>query len=394
MNFIQRPKAKTSMTYDTKIIPAILISQEALNKMFIYVDECKDEIGWLGTASFDEESNIYTIHNVYLFKQQVHATTTEITPQGLEEFATELLQQEDGMEIWNNIRMWGHSHVNMGISPSGQDDKQMREFGQIGQDWFIRLIANKKGEMKVDLYHYKNGMYFTDVAWEILDEVSENEEAEELRLKIAQLEAYYKQSMAQLSGALEIETKAQITAIKPEIVKEMGEKVKKLGGYNKTTTFPTTTGTGGGKGAVVSPHYLENPFGNSYGRNMGYGYSTWTAKAPSEHEMKLFEDCIPKYIKDEFYANKKKQDELKERKEVEERKPYESFIENKQAVYTFLSMNDLRILSHCNNIADMREELAEFGYFQVSMEDCRLIWEVVQAEQDLFEHQYGRFDYR
>src|SRR5690606_11009605 len=108
-------------------------------KMFIYVDECNDEIGWLGTAKIMEgnEHNIVFIDDVFLFDQEVHATTTEITPEGLTEFANELIEMGDkGIEIWNNIKVWGHSHVNLGVSPSGQDDKQMKTFRDGGHDWF------------------------------------------------------------------------------------------------------------------------------------------------------------------------------------------------------------------------------------------------------------------
>ena len=147
-------------------IPTILIDINALGKMKTYVDECFDEIGWLATVE-ELGKGLYLIKDTFLFKQQVHGTTCEITTDGLTEFANELLMQENGVETWNEIRCWGHSHVNMGVSPSSQDDKQMEVFEGCGHDFFIRLIANKKGELELTLYDYKTGLIYKDVKWTV-----------------------------------------------------------------------------------------------------------------------------------------------------------------------------------------------------------------------------------
>ena len=165
INFNERKDAKTTVKVNDHTQPYVAIDPNALNKMAAYVNGCTDEIGWLGTVE-KVEGNLYHIQDVFLFKQDVHATTTEITPEGLSEFASELLQQEDGMEIWNNMKLWGHSHVNMGVTPSGQDHSQMNAFSEGGHDWFMRLIANKKGELKIDIYDYALGLEYHDVKWE------------------------------------------------------------------------------------------------------------------------------------------------------------------------------------------------------------------------------------
>ena len=109
--------------------PKIFINVNAMNKMKEYIRQSSLEIGWLGTCEKLDNSSYY-IGDVFLFKQEVHATTTEITTEGLSEFAMELLSTNDGIEIWNNMKVWGHSHVNMGTSPSSQDDKQIEVFAE------------------------------------------------------------------------------------------------------------------------------------------------------------------------------------------------------------------------------------------------------------------------
>lgn len=260
-NFKERFKPATSVKYSADIIPSVTISDVALQKMYIYTDEVKDEVGWLGTATRNEES-VIKIHDVYLFKQQVHGATTEITPEGLEEFATELLSQPNGLDIWNNMKMWGHSHVNMGITPSGQDDKQMEDFSKIGHDFFVRLICNKNGEMGIDVYDYEAGFEFHNVPWS--KEVSESyspieEEILELQL---QLEALEKQA--------EEEAKAEIDAIREPIKAEIAEKVKKFT-YTAPKITPSYYNQGQGQ-----PVYGNAPSYTSAGSKYQQNKTLWS----------------------------------------------------------------------------------------------------------------------
>lgn len=166
-SFTQQPNPSTSVVIIPSLIPNVIINKEALIKMLLFVDNCQDEIGWLGiaTKSEDKNKNIYYIEDVILFEQDVHSSTTEITPEGLSKFGEQLLEQPNGIEMWNNIRVWGHSHINMDVLPSTQDNEQMGVFAKSGHDWFIRIIANKQGKLKVDLYDYIQGIAYLDVPW-------------------------------------------------------------------------------------------------------------------------------------------------------------------------------------------------------------------------------------
>ncbi|MEG1733050.1 MAG: hypothetical protein RR252_07860, partial [Longicatena sp.] len=146
--------------------PMIYVDNDALGKMKTYIDECSDEIGWLGTVS-KEDNNMYLIKDAYLFKQEVHAVTCEITTEGLTDFANEILVLDNGVDIWNDMKLWGHSHVNMSVSPSGQDNEQMKMFKNCGHDFFIRVIANKKGDMEFTLYDFDKSLIYKDVKWGI-----------------------------------------------------------------------------------------------------------------------------------------------------------------------------------------------------------------------------------
>ena len=168
-----------------KFAPKISININAMNKMKEYVRQSDLEIGWLGTSR--RVGNVFYIDDVFLFRQEVHATTTEITTEGLNEFAMDLLYEENGVEIWNNMKLWGHSHVNMTTSPSGQDDKQIEVFAENAEDFFIRIIANKSGDFRIDLYDFTTGVIYEKLPYEI-SYGADTDIIESLYKKIAEIE--------------------------------------------------------------------------------------------------------------------------------------------------------------------------------------------------------------
>jgi hypothetical protein len=166
MKDFQVSLTKPDVSVIENCIPNIYISKKALIKMGLYIDMCDNEVGWLGTA-YRDKNNIY-IDDMMLFDQEVSSVTTDIDDEALSAFGEELLQQENGVEIWNNIRVWGHSHVKMAVNPSSTDDKQMEEFENIGHDWFVRIIGNKNGSLRVDLYMYDIGVVYKKMPWKVL----------------------------------------------------------------------------------------------------------------------------------------------------------------------------------------------------------------------------------
>ena len=141
--------AKTVTFLDNRY--EVYILPQARQKMEMYCDLSEGEIGWLGFVEKYEGVG-FLITDCILLKQEVHATTTEIDPMALIEFWNQTPPEQQ-----SKIKIWGHSHVNMSTTPSGQDDSQM-EYFKDGNKWFIRLITNKKREYHIDIYDYENGL--------------------------------------------------------------------------------------------------------------------------------------------------------------------------------------------------------------------------------------------
>lgn len=155
-------------------LPSVLVSRAAYNRMWHFVDIADKEVGWLGTVSRLPGGD-FLVEEVFLFKQQVAAATCEISADGLAEFATELLSSRpDGMEVINRLCFWGHSHVNMGTSPSGQDESQMSTFRESGHPFFVRGILNKQGRMEFTIFLYESGVKIVDAEWAIHEPVDES----------------------------------------------------------------------------------------------------------------------------------------------------------------------------------------------------------------------------
>lgn len=146
--------------------PKIVFAHDVMNKMQELVEQSSIEVGWLCEVEKADKNNYY-VSAIHIPTQKAHASTTEIETEGLLEITNELLALEDGMERINNIRLWGHSHVNMTPAPSGQDQQQMKLFVDNGCDYFFRLICNKQGIMKIDFFNYKDGLVYSDINYEI-----------------------------------------------------------------------------------------------------------------------------------------------------------------------------------------------------------------------------------
>lgn len=136
----------------------------AWTKMQALIREFDKEVAWHGVArrGVDETKDEYFIDDIMVYPQEVTGATVN-TDQ--EKYEMWLMQHDD--EIFNNIRMQGHSHVNMGVSPSNVDiTHQEKILAQLEDDMFyIFVIWNKKNDKTIKIYDLAKNILFdtTDV---------------------------------------------------------------------------------------------------------------------------------------------------------------------------------------------------------------------------------------
>ena len=144
--------------------PMICFTEQVLAKFKGYVDNCSLEIGWLALVKIDAQGR-YIVYDTLLPHQNVSATTTDLMESGLQEVGEEILATRP--DEFNNVRCWCHSHVNMQVCPSGTDDSTFEQFYE-NCEYFIRVICNKKGDMRVDFVDLEKEIRFDNVNWYIL----------------------------------------------------------------------------------------------------------------------------------------------------------------------------------------------------------------------------------
>lgn len=148
--------------------PVVYITTAASRKMNAYIQNCEEELAWLCVVERQNE-NTFCIEDVMLFEQEVTAVTANICEKALNDFGSMLIQT-GRTDLFNKIRGWGHSHVNMAVSPSGTDEDTFKQFYSTCE-YFIRLIGNKRGELRVDLVDCEKRLQYDNLDFlEAMDE--------------------------------------------------------------------------------------------------------------------------------------------------------------------------------------------------------------------------------
>jgi hypothetical protein len=159
-------------------------------------------------------------------KQNVSSVTAELHEEGLQEYAQRLLAANRYDEL-EKVRMWGHSHVNMDVSPSSQDQETFKEY-YLNCDYFIRIIANKKNSLRLDIVLKDKELRFDNVKWEV---AYPKEIEEEIKKKIL-LENKANEIGKNIGDFLD-KTYKTIEAVAKEEVKKYVEEEKSIVPINK-----------------------------------------------------------------------------------------------------------------------------------------------------------------
>lgn len=135
----------------------VLFTEKAWLRMNKLIDGFSTEVGWHGIAKRGEKLDEYVIENILVYPQEVTGAT--VTPDQ-EKYQNWLMEQED--DVFNNIRMQGHSHVNMSVTPSSVDlSLYERILSQLDDDMFyIFMIWNKRGERTIKIYDIRENTLF------------------------------------------------------------------------------------------------------------------------------------------------------------------------------------------------------------------------------------------
>lgn len=131
----------------------LIFTQEAWSKLTALVNTCSKEIAWHGIV--EKNNNVYTITDILVFPQTVTGATVTSDET---EYSMWLAQKPD--HIFNKLRFHGHSHVNMGVSPSGVDTTYQEDILKNLNSFYIFAIFNKKGDHWCAIYDIESNMAY------------------------------------------------------------------------------------------------------------------------------------------------------------------------------------------------------------------------------------------
>ena len=146
------------------IEPTIYITPNAYIKMRMLVDKNDKEIGWYGIVNeMPGLQATYIIEDIIVYPQKVTGVTVEQDEDRMFEFEMSLTTEQV-----NHKRFHGHSHVNMGTSPSGVDESFYQDLLSQVTDYFIITITNKRNEYTTRFYDVANNILYTDVPIQLI----------------------------------------------------------------------------------------------------------------------------------------------------------------------------------------------------------------------------------
>ena len=148
----------TTLQNETHVVPRVFYAPGVWERIQYLVSKCTKEVGWLGLV--EKINNDYLITEIFVPEQTVTGAETDISSTAMAALAMQLLRENKDP---SKLRYWGHSHVNMSVSPSTTDENQVAEYLETC-NYFIRGIYNKSNASKVDVYDRDRGVAYQCVA--------------------------------------------------------------------------------------------------------------------------------------------------------------------------------------------------------------------------------------
>jgi hypothetical protein len=150
--------------------PIIQVTASAYVRMLELVNQSSVECSWHGLVKRDKETNTYFIYDILVFPQINSATSTTTDEKEFAEWQMKLIS--DLSFPIEELRLHGHSHVNMNVFSSGIDDRYQKDLITKVEDgdYYIFFIMNKKMELCIFLYDFKQQIMFekNDIDFQIV----------------------------------------------------------------------------------------------------------------------------------------------------------------------------------------------------------------------------------
>lgn len=187
--FNGKVKYEESYEYKEEEKATVIYSRLAYAKQLKLITDFSTEVAWNGIVRRDKDNPYrFYIEDIIVFPQKVTGST--VTP---DQKAYDMWLMSLPQDQFDHCRFHGHSHVNMGTTPSGTDDtcqKQIlgrldgdgltpeereRVISEMGDmDFYIFMIWNKRGEYAVRIYDMYTNTFFEGKEVDVIIEGQED----------------------------------------------------------------------------------------------------------------------------------------------------------------------------------------------------------------------------
>lgn len=163
MNSIENLKiAKNTIPFKNIKPPEIYIQTNVLEKMFALVENCPTECQWHGLVKRSKEKpEVFYVYDVLVFPQINTAASTDTDEDKYMDWLITIMEDKD-QDKFNDLRLHGHSHVNMNVYSSSIDDKFQEDIltNIKDDDYYIFFVLNKNRDICILLYDYLQNILF------------------------------------------------------------------------------------------------------------------------------------------------------------------------------------------------------------------------------------------
>jgi hypothetical protein len=118
----------------------VYLSELANKKIRYWVDKCNKEVSGFGLVEYDKEKNEFLVTDAFLLEQTVGAAHTDIDAAALGKLMYKTRAEK------GELKFWWHSHVNMDVFWSSQDQSTILDMGKNG--WIVASVFNKREEVR------------------------------------------------------------------------------------------------------------------------------------------------------------------------------------------------------------------------------------------------------
>lgn len=143
--------------------PKIYILDTAWVKIQKLVAELSSEVAWHCLVE-EHPNGVYLIYDILVFPQEV----TGVTANGIDgEYEMWLATLPD--EEFEHCKCHMHSHVNMGVTPSGTDENYYANLMTQVETYYITMIINKTHTYYLRFYDKQNNIVYDNLTFTVCD---------------------------------------------------------------------------------------------------------------------------------------------------------------------------------------------------------------------------------